>query len=233
MSATEIIPRRLWQLNLGAVNAFVLHDGDELVLIDTGLPGSEVKITKAVEGTGCSPTDVARIIVTHCHPDHSGSLAALKRITKAPAVMHSVDAAMVRRGEAKRPMSPAPGLQRRLLFRLFVAPAPSHVESAVVEVELEDGSEVGGLRAIHVPGHCAGQVALLWPSQRVLFVADAASSMMGLGLHLGYEDLELGKRSLARLASLDFEIACFGHGGPIKRGAAARFRQQWGTPAHT
>ncbi len=67
-------------------------------------------------------------------------------------------------------------------------------------------------------------MALLWPSHRVLFVGDAAANMMGLGLSLGYEDLELGKRSLARLATLDFEVACFGHGAPIKRGASARFQ---------
>jgi glyoxylase-like metal-dependent hydrolase (beta-lactamase superfamily II) len=233
MSTTEIIPGVLWQLSLRIVNVFVLNDGNELTLIDTGTPGSEGTIAKGIEGIGRTPTDVARIIVTHCHPDHAGSLAALKRITKARAAMHSEDAAMIRRGDAMRPLFPAPGLRRRLLFRMFVAPAPRRVESAAIEVELADGSQLGGLRAIHAPGHCAGQVALLWPSHGVLFAGDAAANLMGLGLSLGYEDLELGKRSLARLAALDFQIACFGHGAPIKRGATAQFRGLWGRPAHT
>lgn len=233
MSTTEIIPGVLWQVSLRIVNVFVLNDGNELTVIDTGTPGSEGTIAKAIEGIGRNPTDVTRIIVTHCHPDHAGSLAALKRITNAPAAMHSEDAAMIRRGDAMRPISPAPGFPRRLLFRMFVAPAPRRVESAAIEVELADGAPLGGLRAVHAPGHCAGQVALLWPSHGVLIVGDAAANMMGLGLSLGDEDLELGKRSLARLATLDFEIACFGHGAPIKRGAAARFQELWGRPAHT
>jgi len=36
-----------------------------------------------------------------------------------------------------------------------------------------------------------------------------------------------GKRSLAKLASLDFEVACFGHGKPIKQGADKRFRDKF------
>src|SRR5262245_24050973 len=233
MSTSEIIPGVLWQVSLRIVNVFVLNDGNDLTVIDTGSPGSEGTIAKAIEGIGRNPTDVTRIIVTHCHPDHAGSLAALKRITNAPAAMHSEDAAMIRRGDAMRPISPAPGFPRALLFRMFVAPARRRVESAAIEVDLADGSQLGGLRAVHAPGHCLGQVALLWPSHGVLFVGDAAANMMGLGLSLGYEDLELGKRSLARLATLDFEIACFGHGAPIKRGAAARFQELWGRPAHT
>jgi hypothetical protein len=52
--------------------------------------------------------------------------------------------------------------------------------------------------------------------------------MSGLSLSLGYEDLEQGKRSLAKLAALDFSVACFGHGKPLMRDASARFKRAWG-----
>jgi hypothetical protein len=42
-----------------------------------------------------------------------------------------------------------------------------------------------------------------------------------------YEDFAAGRDSLARLASLDFEVACFGHGRAIVGGAAEHFRQKW------
>jgi hypothetical protein len=61
-----------------------------------------------------------------------------------------------------------------------------------------------------------------------MFAADTASNMMGLGYSLGYEDLEEGKRSLAKIAALDFEVACFGHGKVIRQGASAKFKQKWG-----
>ena len=145
-------------------------------------------------------------------------------------MMHPVDAEMVRRGQAKRPMTPAPGLRRRILYRLFVAPAPSTIEAAEIDVELIDGADVPGvrgLRVIHAPGHCAGQIVLLWTARRVLIVGDAAANMMGLGLSLGYEDLARGIRALTSLATFDFDVACFGHGGPIKGDAARQFRRRW------
>ena len=89
---------------------------------------------------------------------------------------------------------------------------------------------LAGLTAIHVPGHCAGQIALLWQQHGgVLIAADACSNLMGLGLSLalGYEDLEQGRRSLHKLSALDFRVACFGHGKPILKDAASRFREVW------
>jgi hypothetical protein len=61
-------------------------------------------------------------------------------------------------------------------------------------------------------------------------VADAASNMPSLGLSLGYENLQVGLRSLAKIAALDFDIACFGHGSAITRQPSAKFKHKWGGP---
>jgi glyoxylase-like metal-dependent hydrolase (beta-lactamase superfamily II) len=83
---------------------------------------------------------------------------------------------------------------------------------------------------IHTPGHCAGQVAFLWPREGgVLFVGDAAANTLGLRLSISYEDLALGKRMLAKLAALPFSVALFGHGRTIASGAAEKFARKWGT----
>lgn len=151
-------------------------------------------------------------------------------VTGAEAFMHSADAAIAASGRGFRPMKAAPGFLRTAMFKLFVRPVAS-VEAAAVEHLVADGDELpiaGGLKAIHVPGHCAGQLAFHWPQHGgVLIAADACSNMMGLGLSLGYEDLELGRRSLRKLSALNFQVACFGHGKPILRDAAARFRALW------
>ena len=217
---------------MGAVNAFVIDDSGELVLIDTGTPGSAKAILEATGEIGRRPDDLGSILVTHCHPDHSGSLAALTWATGAEAYMHPADAAMVRQGRAVRPLKPAPGPLRRVLFWAFIRPAAT-IEPSEIEHEVSDGEEIpvaGGIRAIHTPGHCAGQVSFLWPRQGgVLFVADACSNVGRLDLSLGYEDLEEGKRSLSKLTRLDFEVACFGHGKAIRSGASRRFRKKWAT----
>jgi glyoxylase-like metal-dependent hydrolase (beta-lactamase superfamily II) len=147
--------------------------------------------------------------------------------------MHPLDAALVRRGETMRPVKAAPGLVNKIVFNLFMKRrGPMEVEPTEIEYEVQDGDELplaGGLKVIHVPGHCAGQLAFLWPQHGgVLFVADAATNMFRLGYPPIFEDLDEGKISLTRLAGLDFEIACFGHGQAIVGGAANRFRQKWG-----
>ena len=127
-------------------------------------------------------------------------------------------------------MKAAPGLRTGILFRLFVRPVPS-VEAAPIDQQVKDGEKLsiaGGLTAIHIPGHCAGQLAFLWPQHGgVLFAADACSNMMGLGWSLGYEDFDEGRRSLKKLARFDFNVACFGHGKSILNDAVGKFRQKW------
>lgn len=230
MAIKQLVPG-VYAIPLGFVNAFLIDTG-ELTLIDTGVPGSAEKILQAVRELGKQPTDIRHILVTHCHADHTGSLAALKAATDAPAYMHPADAALVREGRAARPMQPAPGLLPNLMVRLFMRSAPTGIEPATIEHEVGDGDELpvaGGIRAMHAPGHCAGQLAFLWPRQGgVLFVADAAGHMLGrLGLSIVYEDLVEGRRSLTKLAGQEFAVACFGHGSAIVGSAAERFRQKW------
>src|SRR5208337_2592310 len=163
MAVREVVPG-LWQVPLGYVNAFLFDTGDGLVLIDTGIPGSSPKILEAVRAIGREPAAIRHILVTYCHSDHAGSAAEMKRLTGAPATMHPTDAEMVRTGKAKRPLTQTPGLLNAFICRFFVGSAPTAIEPAEIEHEVQDGAMLpGGLRAVHVPGHCAGQLAFLWP----------------------------------------------------------------------
>ena len=228
MSAQPVVPG-LWAVKIRFVRAYLLDSGDGLTLIDTGIPGSVPTIREAVRSIGRDLADIRRILVTHCHADHSGSLAELKRLTGAPAGMHPIDAARVREGRSRRPLKAAPGLFSALIVRLMIARAPMNLEPAPIEIEIRDGEPLpGGLRAIHVPGHCAGQLAFLWPEHGgVLIAADAAANVFGLAPSPAYEDFDEGLRSLSKLAGLPFEVACFGHGKVIPSGASARFAEKW------
>jgi glyoxylase-like metal-dependent hydrolase (beta-lactamase superfamily II) len=234
MDARQLLPG-LWQVKINFVNAFLLDTGDGLALIDTGIPGSAPKITEAVRSIGRELADIRLIIVTHCHSDHSGSLAEMKRLTGAPATMHPVDAAMVRDGKAIRPLRPAPGLINAVICRFLLPGAPSEIEPAEIERHVEDGETLpGGLRAIHVPGHCAGQLALLCPEHAgVLIAADAAANVVGLAMSPMYEDVAEGRQSLNKIAGFHFEVACFGHGKAILSGASRRFGRKWAAARET
>src|SRR4051794_11036610 len=123
MDAKQVVPG-LWEVRIKFVNAFLLDTGDGLALIDTGIPGSVPVIQEALHSIGRQPADIRHILITHCHSDHCGSLAEMKRLTGAPATMHPLDAAMVREGRAIRPLTPAPGLLNALVCRFLLPGAP-------------------------------------------------------------------------------------------------------------
>jgi len=72
-----------------------------------------------------------------------------------------------------------------------------------------------------------GQVALLWRPGRMLFAGDVCMNVIGLGDPVGFENLNDGRASQRKLASLSFDAAGFGHGEPIARDASTRFRNKW------
>jgi glyoxylase-like metal-dependent hydrolase (beta-lactamase superfamily II) len=101
-----------------------------------------------------------------------------------------------------------------------------------VDREIDEGEVIdlcGGIEAVMVaaPGHTPGSVALYLPELRVLITGDAAARTPdGERVILGVFNSDPVKavESFERLAALDVEIACFGHGEPVAHGAAAELR---------
>jgi glyoxylase-like metal-dependent hydrolase (beta-lactamase superfamily II) len=114
----------------------------------------------------------------------------------------------------------------RVVVPLVLWAMPRRVEPAETDHRVLDGEVLdvaGGMRVVAFPGHSAGQVGYLWERHGgVLFAGDAAANQLGrLDVAIVYEDYAQGLRDLARLGSLEYETACFGHGPPIIGGAAA------------
>src|SRR2546429_7738197 len=72
-------------------NAYLVEADNGLVLVDTGMPGSENRILKAVADLGREPSDVKLILLTHRHWDNIGSAAALKKATSGMIVSHGFE----------------------------------------------------------------------------------------------------------------------------------------------
>ena len=215
---------------MGMANAYLIEGDDGLTLIDAGYPAKEAAVFGAIRGLGRSTEQLKHLILTHGHPDHIGSAAAIVRQTGARTYMHPLDIPMAESGGPFRPLTPAPGLSRRVLCKLLFHPEKL-VQPVAIDQPLNAGEILpiaGGIEVIHAPGHCAGQVALLWRPGRVLFTGDVCMNIMGLGDPIGFESLEEGRASQRKLAGLSFEAAGFGHGKPIARDASARFRNKWG-----
>jgi glyoxylase-like metal-dependent hydrolase (beta-lactamase superfamily II) len=161
---------------MGKANAFLIEGDDGLTLIDAGYPGKEAAVFGAIRGLGRSPDQLKHLIFTHGDPDHIGSAAAIVRETGARTYMHPLDIPMAESGGPFRPMRGAPGLLRRVLCKLFYHP-DERLEPVAIDQPLTAGEILpiaGGIDVIHAPGHCAGQVALLWRPGRMLFAGDVS-----------------------------------------------------------
>lgn len=228
----KLIQVGLHQIRFSGVNGYLLESkSDGLILIDAGVEGSGGAVRGAVESLGHNLRDIRHILVTHCHPDHAGGLAALKTLTGARVYMHKRDAMLVATGRAMRRMPPSPGLLNRILYQVMIAPKPQTVPPVKADVLVGHGDEVpvaGGITVIHTPGHTEGHLVFLARKQRVAFLGDAAANLFGLRPMMAYEHYQQGIMSLQNLSRYDFEVACFGHGPAIRSGAGKRFKDLWG-----
>ena len=220
----EIVPG-IYGLGFGYVNAFVVVD-ERVTLVDSGIPKKGPKLKRAIAEAGAGRA-LSDVVITHHHMDHVGSLAAIAP-DGVTVWAHPLDAGVIR-GEAKPAPAPRNVLERagvKVMDR--VVPSAPH---ARVDRELSDGEQIpagGGLVAHHTPGHTRGHVSFLLPTKRVLFVGDAAANYLGrLGPPVGIysEDHDAVRKSIAKIAALDFDIACFGHGRALRGEANTKFRK--------
>jgi glyoxylase-like metal-dependent hydrolase (beta-lactamase superfamily II) len=222
------ISSNIYQISLGWVNVFVIEDNG-LTLIDTGTKGSTGKIFSAIKNGGKNPYDIKRIILTHAHPDHSGSAEEMKRMLRVPVMAHREDAQIMRYGIAfRKEVCLTPGLKNWLIYELAIKRAGINIEPVAIDEQLNDRDLLpllGGVRIIHTPGHSKGHISLLAENEEVLIAGDLLSNRTRLGLSVIYENMAEGISSILKVTDLDFDKMVFGHGSPILKDAGSIMRQ--------
>ncbi len=196
------------------VNMYLIDDPGGLTLIDTSLASAVQGVLADLRRMGRQPSDLRRILITHAHPDHVGGLPELKRITGAEVIVPQIERPAV---EGKVPVPrPAAGFR---MPEMWLKPAP--VDRTVGDEDTLD--VLGGLVAVFTPGHSPGHMAYWQPERRLLFCGDALFNVVGLSLPPAFltVDVAENRRSVAKIAALEPEIVCFGH-GPVLRGAAMK-----------
>lgn len=227
MDVIELRPR-LHFIRLPAGHAYLWRDDDGLTLIDAGLPGSGPLLADAIRQAGHQPANVRKLVLTHFHADHIGAAAEITGWGDVEVLVHQGDAPFVRGAGT----GPAPDLAdwEKPVYEQVMNQLPAQgVTPPRVDREFADGDQLGfgdGAVAVAVPGHTPGSSALYLPRHRVLFAGDAAARRPDGTVTCGVFNVNRAQAaaSFRRLAALDFGVACFGHGEPITRDAATRFR---------
>lgn len=152
---------------LTAFNCFLVREADGFTLVDTGLKGSEQAIIRAAGEYG-SP--IRRILLTHAHTDHVGSLDALHALLPDAEVAISARDARFLTGDRSLDAD-EPQTSLRVGYPVCTT-TPTRL--------LKAGERIGSLEVIASPGHTPGHVAFFDHRDGTLIAGDAYSTKAGI-----------------------------------------------------
>jgi glyoxylase-like metal-dependent hydrolase (beta-lactamase superfamily II) len=184
-------------------------------VVDTGPLGSEGAILAALAQLDDSAS-LRQVVLTHSHKDHAGSARALAEATGATVLAGARDAPVIA-GISDEP-APVITTEERPFYDRIAPLIPSSHPVRVDRV-LREGDDLGWDRpteVIEVPGHTPGSIAIHLPDERVLLTGDNVASLGGRAILGPFNVVRQDAiASFRRLAEMDVDIACFGHGDPI------------------
>jgi glyoxylase-like metal-dependent hydrolase (beta-lactamase superfamily II) len=170
----------VWRLGTELVNWCLAEEGGRLTVVDAGAPKYRPQLDVAFGRLGRSLGDVAAIVLTHGHSDHTGFAEALREETGVPVYVDVDDESLAATGKQadKREASFLPYLRLRhawrLLFHLAGAGAmkPRPIRELTTYSDGETLDVPGRPRVIHTPGHTSGHCSLWFESAGALIVGD-------------------------------------------------------------
>jgi glyoxylase-like metal-dependent hydrolase (beta-lactamase superfamily II) len=253
VAGREIAPG-VWWLETGrgltASNVYFVRSGSDWALIDAASPGCGAAIRTAAAALFGANARPVGILLTHAHPDHSGSALELARTWDCPVYVHPDELPFAAATDLAALARYANPLDRWVIFPMLRALPPlragamrANARVKVVVRASAPAAAVPGLPAwvaVPTPGHTPGHVAFFRTSDRVLIAGDAVLTVdLSLGgilrRRLGRPrpgvagapwytiwDRRRATESVLALARLEPRVLASGHGPPMTGGNTAR-----------
>lgn len=192
-------------------------DLGELVLIDCGVGPGWDRIADNIREIGHDPAKLHTLVLTHCHVDHVGAAARVKKDSGCRIVAHQLDRAAIVTADPQRT---AAGW-----YDIDLAPAP-------VDHTIKGASDTlhfarGTLELLHVPGHTPGSLVGLHETE------DGTRVLFGQDIHGPFNrtfgsDMTDWRESMQRIIDLEPDILCEGHYGVFRgKERVRKFIEDW------
>jgi glyoxylase-like metal-dependent hydrolase (beta-lactamase superfamily II) len=168
---------------VGPANVYVMTP-EPITLFDCGpnTPSTETALMLGLASIGIHPEQIARVVVSHGHPDHFGMAPRLRELSGATVYVGEHDLPKV---AADRSMLIATGkllLEAGMPMELLVNMGEQERKLGNVPPQVEGARSLAGgerlrfegfdLEVLHMPGHTAGHICLFDPGSGVLFSGD-------------------------------------------------------------
>jgi glyoxylase-like metal-dependent hydrolase (beta-lactamase superfamily II) len=155
----------------GLVNCYLVRESDSFTLVDTGLPGGAKAMIDAARAVAVEP--IARLLLTHAHADHIGSLDAMAGALGQPQVAIGQREARLLPKKPAQDRSLDPGEPQCPVKGSFsgAVTRPTHL--------LSDGELYGSLRVMATPGHTPGHLSYFDERDGTLYAGDSLVTMGG------------------------------------------------------
>ena len=210
------------------VSVYLVEGGDGWTVVDAGVdyPEGREAWENGARQVGLDlDRDVARIVITHFHPDHLGMAHRLQERSGAPVYMLGSEI------EHSREVwdAPDPSLLMEHLVRNGMDREPAREGAARMRAKLtlpeemlplRDGEKVdlgaGTVRVVHAPGHADHQILLHDEGREILFAADHV--MLGITPNIGLwpdsqpQPLARYLENVSGLRGLGADLVLPGHG---------------------
>jgi glyoxylase-like metal-dependent hydrolase (beta-lactamase superfamily II) len=220
---------------VGPANVYAFDDGP-VTLFDCGpnTPQAANSLKLGLAAHGLAVEQIARIVISHAHPDHFGLAPALRAASGAEVSVGEIDLPKIN--------------ERETMFATGKLLLEAGVPFEVLLDMDERGRKMGDLRptiegarplrhgdrfafdsfeleVLHLPGHTSGHICLLEPERRVLYAGDTLLAHITPNplLEPTPEDPSVRRKSLVEyiesldvLESLELTAVWPGHGEPIE-----------------
>lgn len=220
------------------VNWYFVVDGDRVTVVDAGVPGYWPQLEPALTEIGLGLDNVAALVLTHAHSDHTGVAGHLHE-RGVPVHLHAEDHELLRTGKEpwKREGSARGALKyfvrpRVLGFFGHMARNGAMKPPKIPDpISISDGDLLdvpGRPRVVHTPGHTPGHCVFHFEERGALLVGDLLCTWHPLSGRRGPQIMpasfnvssEQCLGSLAKIERLNAEVVLSGHGEPWTGGAA-------------